>query len=409
MEMPRAKLSLFLKQKNIAEVLKVLHLEQTVSRARIAGLTGIAPSTVSSIIDKLVNEQIVEYMDENPAPSSVGRPPLVLRFSPTCFYVLGIEINLLNSKVMVVGLDGAVLMKQEINVNTRSNPSSVLSHLADTAEQVISESGIDQERVIGIGVSFRGLIDRHTGLIQRSTSLAEWININIVADFKERFTLPVFVENNANAMVLGETRFGVGCGKKNVLGVIIEEGIGGGIIINGQLYMGAHSAAGELGHMSVASSGPICHCGNRGCLRTVASESAIESNAIRIIKTGIETVLKPHSDKLNLPITAQGVVDAATEGDEVSRDIILEAARYLGIALVNLVNILSPEMIIFNHGTLTAYQPFIREVRQSITDRSYSKEIGRPEIAISLLGSNAVCVGAASVVMDRLLTANLQR
>lgn len=404
--MPRAKLSLFLKQKNIAEVLKVLHLEQLVSRARIAALTGIAPSTVSSIIDKLEKEQIVEYIEDSQVPSSVGRPPVLLRFNPKSFYVLGIEINLLSSKVIIVGIDGTVLMEREIKINARNDPGKVLSTLADMAAQVISESEVEQDRVIGIGVSFRGLIDRHTGRIQRSTSLPEWRNINIVDGFKERFSLPVFVENNANAMVLGETRFGIGCGKKNILGVIIEEGIGGGIIINGQLYMGAHSAAGELGHMSIASSGPICHCGNRGCLRTLASESAIEANAIRIMKTGVKTLLKSHADNENSPLTAQDVVDASRRGDEVSRDIILEAARYLGTALVSLVNILSPEMIVFNYGTLTSYQPFLQEITELITERSYSKEIGIPEIAVSILGPNVVGVGAASVVMDRLLAEN---
>ncbi|UCF96260.1 MAG: ROK family transcriptional regulator [Spirochaetaceae bacterium] len=404
--MPKDTLSLFLKQKNIAEVLKVLHLEQAVSRAKIAALTGVAPSTVSSIVDKLEKEQIVEYIEGSLAPSSIGRPPLLLRYNPTSFYVLGIEINLLGSQVMIVGIDGAVVLKREIIIKARDNPGNVLSHLADMAAQVIAESEIEQNRIIGIGVSFRGLIDRHSGRVQRSTSLPEWENINIVEGFKARFGLPVYAENNANAMVLGETRFGAGCGKKNVLGVIIEEGIGGGIIINGRLYLGMHSAAGELGHMSVASSGPICHCGNRGCLRTLASESAIETNAIRIMKTGVKTLLKSHPETERPAITAQDVVDASSRGDQVSREIILEAAGYLGTALVNLTNLLSPELIIFNYGTLTSYQPFTRRVTELISERSYSKEIGTPETAISLLGLDAVGVGAASVVMDRLLAAN---
>lgn len=404
--MPRTKLSLFLKQKNSAEVLKALHLEQAVSRARIASLSGIAPSTVSSIIEKLEKEQIVEYMEASPVPSSVGRPPQLLRFNPKSFYVLGIEINLLDSRIMVVGIDGKVSKKAEISIHARNDPHGVLAQLTDAAGQTVAESGIEAERLIGVGVSFRGLIDRHTGLIQRSTSFPEWRNVNIIEGLKRRFSLPVFAENNANAMVLGETRFGAGCGKKNVLGVIIEEGIGGGIIINSQLYKGSHSAAGELGHMTIMSSGPLCHCGNRGCLRTLASESAIETNALRIMKTGAKTLLKPHPDSGHPPVSIWNIVAAARKGDAVSQELISEAARYLGMALVSLVNILSPEMIIFNYGALTAYQPFLKEIQESTADRSYSKDIGTPEIAISLLGENAVCVGAAAVVMDRLLAGN---
>jgi glucokinase len=124
------------------------------------------------------------------------------------------------------------------------------------------------------------------------------------------------------------------------------------------------------------------------------------------MKTGVKTLLKPHPDTKNPPITAQEVVDAARKSDAVSREIILEAARHLGLALVDLVNILSPEMIIFNQGTLTLYPPFLQETTELINERSYSKEIGIPETAISLLGPNAVCIGAASVVMDRLFTGN---
>jgi predicted NBD/HSP70 family sugar kinase len=404
--MPKDTLSLFLKQKNIAEVLKILHLENAVSRAKIASITGIAPSTVSSIVDKLEKEQIIEYIEENQLPSTIGRPPLLLRFNPKSFYVLGIEINLPSSRVMIIGINGSVVSKREIKIDARDNPGSVLSYLADTASQVLAESAIEQNRIIGAGVSFRGLIERHSGRVQRSTSLPEWTNVNIVEGFKIRFSLPVFAENNANAMVLGETRFGAGCGKKNVLGVIIEEGIGGGIMIDGRLYLGARCAAGELGHLSIASSGPICHCGNRGCLRTLASESAIETNAIRIVKTGVKTLLKPHPDMEQPVITVQEVVDASRRGDTVSREILLEAAGYLGIALVSLTNILSPEMIIFNSGTLTLYPLFVQKISELIGERSYSKDIGVPEIAISLLGSDAVGIGAASVVMDRLLAAS---
>lgn len=399
----RTKLSLFLKQKNIAAVLKALHLEQAVSRAKIALLTGIAPSTVSNIIDKLEREQIVEYIDGSTTPSSVGRPPVMIRFNPSSFYAIGIEINLFNSRVMVVGIDGRVIKKHRIDVDARTNPDGVLSSLAEATGRLISESGVEWERVMGIGISFRGLIDRTRGLVQRSTSLPEWGQKSVVDIFQKTFPCPSFVENNANAMVLGETRFGNSRGKRNVLGVIVEEGIGGGIMINGRLYLGNHSAAGELGHMSIAPSGPVCHCGNRGCLRTLCSESAVEANAIRIVKSGANTLLEARSDVENPSMTAQDVVNAAQREDTVCIDIINDAARHLGMALVNLVNLLCPEVVVFNNGTLPSYPAFLEEVRRLISERSYSKDLGTPELRISSLGESAVCIGAACVVMDRIL------
>jgi len=404
--MARSTLFSLLKQKNVAAVLRALYFEQADSRARIVSVTGIAPSTVSSIINKLVEKEIVEFTDETTAPSSVGRPPLLVRLNPAAFYLVGVEINLFSSRVMIVGINGEVVEKQEIDLNARANPNQALSTFADVTEHVISKSGVDLGRIIGIGVSFRGLIDRDKGIVNRTTSLPEWNHANIIDVFRERFACPAFAENNANAMVLGEARFGVGRGKKNILGVIIEEGIGSGIIINGQLYFGCHSAAGELGHMIIIPSGPICHCGNRGCLRTLASESAIESSAIRITKSGVETLLEGNVEIDNQRITTGDIVDAARRGDTVCNHIILEAARYLGISLINVVNILSPEMVIFNDSALTAYKPFLEEVGRRITEGAYSRKLGIPEIAISSLGENAVCIGAASAVMDRILAAN---
>jgi len=399
----RTTLFSFLRQRNIAEVLKTLHLEQVVSRAKIALLTGIAPSTVSNIIDKLEKEQLIEYIDGCSTTSSVGRPPLLIRLNSTSLYAIGIEINLYNSRAVVAGIDGRLIREHRIEVNARNNPDSVLSSLAEATDQLIAESDVDWDRVLGIGVSFRGLIDRTRGFVQRTTSLPEWGRINIIDIFQKTFPCPTFVENNANAMVLGEVRFGSGHGMRNVLGVIVEEGIGGGIIINGQLYLGEHSAAGELGHMSIATSGPICHCGNRGCLRTLCSESAVEANAIRIVKTGVQTLLRGSVDVENPSITAQDVVDAAQKGDEVCINIINDAAHHLGMALVNLVNLLCPEVIVFNNGALPSCQAFLEEIRRLISERSYSKDLGTPELRISSFGENTVCIGAASVVMDRIL------
>ena len=401
--MARSTLFALVNQKNIASVLQVLHLEQKASRARIASITGTARSTVSNIIDKLEKQQIVEYMDERPDRALVGRPGALLRLNPRAFYALGIEINVFTSRTMLVGLDGVVIAKQQVDLDTQANPNKVLSALAEAAEQVISRSGVDREGIIGLGVSFMGLIDRTQGSVIRSTSLPEWNRCNIAEVFQQNFSFPVYVENNANAMVLGEARFGIGQGKENLLGIAVEEGIGGGIVINKRLYTGSNAAAGELGHMSIVQAGPICHCGNRGCLRTLASESAVEDNAIRIIKTGVKTLLPSKEDTDHLRITVHDVIEAAKRGDTVSKEIISEAARYLGVGLVNLVNVLSPEMVIFNEGPLPTFEPYREVVRRTIAEGSYAGERRVPDLVISALGENAVCIGAASVVMDRIL------
>ncbi len=401
--MTRTTLFSIVRQKNIASILNVLHLEQVASRASISTLTGISKSTVSNIIDKLEKLEIVEYTNERRDPSSVGRPGVTLRLNPKALYAIGIEISVHTSRAMLVGLDGGVIARQNIGRNGRADPGQHLSTLAEAAEQVISKSGTDRERIMGLGVSFMGLTDHTKGIVVRSTSLPAWNQMNIVEGFEKQLALPAYVENNANAMTLGEARFGVGQGKDNILGVTIDEGIGGGIVINKRLYMGSHAAAGELGHMSMMPAGAICHCGNKGCLRTLASESAVEANAIRIIKTGVNTLLRDRPDGDQMNITVQDVIAAAKRGDTCCKDIISDAGRYLGAGLVNLVNVLSPELVILSKDSLPTFELFLEEVKRMIAECAYAGKLGFPEVAISALGKDAVCVGAASVVMDRLL------
>lgn len=334
-----------------------------------------------------------------------GRPPRRIRPNPSAVSLVGVEINILQSRVMLVGIDGTAHSKREIHLNARANPTRTLTMCLEATKELVGEAGVDHERILGIGVSFRGAVDRERGIINRTISLPEWDRLNVVEPLQEQFSWPVFAENNA--MALGEARFGVGRGKKNILVLIVEEGIGGGIIINGQLYVGQHSAAGELGHMTIIPSGPTCHCGNRGCLRTLASESAIESNAIRTMKSGATSLLNEQPEADRLRITAQDVVEAAEKADAVCEHIILDAARHLGICLVNVANILSPEMIILNESPLTTYKPFLLEIERMFGEAVYARRLGSPEIAISSLHENGVCVGAACSVMDRLLAGNL--
>ncbi len=404
--MMRSKLLSRMGQRNVAAVLRALYFEAADSRARIVSVTGIAPSTVSKIVAQLVDEGLVEFVQDAPATPAVGRPPHPIRLNPSAVSLVGVEINILQSRVMLVGIDGTVRGKREINLNARANPTQALATFLDATEELVAEPGVDPEIIMGIGVSFRGLVDREKGVVNRTTSLPEWDQLNIVEPFRERFSWPVFAENNANAMVLGEARFGIGRGKKNILALIVEEGIGGGIIVNGQLYLGHHSAAGEIGHMIVIPSGPTCHCGNRGCLRTLASESAIEANAIRILKSGVTSLLNERSEADRLRLTTQDVVEAANRGDAVCHHIVLDAARHLGICLVNVANILSPEMVILNGSPLTTYKPFVEEIERMFREGVYARKLGIPEIAISSLHENAVCIGAASSVLDRILRAN---
>jgi N-acetylglucosamine repressor len=394
-----------LAKKNVSLVLQVLHLEGAASRARLASLARISRSTVSNIIAELERLGIVAHVGEAEEPGGIGRPGMLIRLNPDSLVVVGVDIGISSSKVMLVRADGSVTARVQVDTDARRDANRTLQQVSEAIESAVSNPAVDRDRIVGIGVSFRGLIDRSGRSVRRSTSLPLWNGLDISQMLKPNCIrrVPVYLENNANSMLLGEARFGVAKGVDNAIGVTVEEGIGGAILINRRLYTGSQGAAAEFGHISIAQAGPICHCGNKGCLRTLSSESAIESNALRIVKTGAVTLLRSAGEIEPSAISTRDVIDAAKRGDLVSREIIAEAATALGAAIINLVNALDPGMVVFSKDLLPTYQPFWEKVTNIIANGTYGRKEGFPRLVVSQLGEDAVCVGAASCVIDRIM------
>ncbi|MCK5156349.1 MAG: ROK family transcriptional regulator [Spirochaetales bacterium] len=393
-----------IKQKNVSEVLQVMLHNHTVSRVDIAMQTNLTPATISNIIAKLKKANIVKFVGIG--DSSGGRRPMLVEINPKSFYCIGIDIGITYAIALIMDLHANIIHKKRLTIKASENLKKVLNDIREMVEDVISASGIDRTIILGMGISFLGLINMETGIAIHAPNLPAWRNEPLVMFFQKALGFNTFLINNAKAMTLGEARFGVGKGKKFLFGVIIAEGIGSGIIIDGKLYTGFHGSAGEFGHMTEGLSGAVCSCGNLGCLQAIASESAVETNALRIIKSGCNSILNEYMDKNNstLPITT--IVNAANQGDEAAVQIIQQAVTYLGIGLANTVNLLSPEMIIIGGSSLPLYVPFIDILKKVIKEKAYTAEIGLPEIKVSSLGENASCIGAATVVMHHAFSTN---
>lgn len=390
-----------LKSINLLAVLKVLREYPSVSRADIARITELTPATVSSIISLLISVGIAKEIGYG--ESTGGRPPVMIEFNPKAFYLAGVDLGVSKIIAVVTDLKGDVVSSTRMDLDVRQGVESIISSLFEVTHATLKQVEDLRTKTAGLGLSVPGLIDADRGISVFAPNIPGWSNIPIVKLFEDEFSIPCWVENDARAMAIGEAMFGEGRGYDNILCVNVGRGIGAGLIINGEIYRGKQGAAGELGHMTVDPNGPVCPCGNHGCLEVMAAGPAIAAAAIRAVSTGSSTLIRDLVDGKIEAITAEVVSQAAAKGDLLAERLIREAGRYLGIGIANAVNLLSPDIVIIGGGVSRAGDILFEEVRSTVEKRAFTAMVNLPPIIPSTQGEEASSVGAAALVFEEML------
>ena len=244
-----------------------------------------------------------------------------------------------------------------------------------------------------VGIATPGWVDLVEGRVPAAPQLPGWRDVPIVRIMSEHLGVPVILENDANAAALGENVFGAGKGARHMVYITVSTGVGGGIIIDGQLYGGARGSAGEIGHTVIDASGPLCGCGNYGCLEALASGTAIARLAGEAEARG-ESDRLTHIKQRDGGITSGAVAEAADAGDPVSREIYSEAGRVLGVAIANLVNLLSPDMILVGGGvTQGAPHLFMPQAENTMRMLALSEPLQHVKLGQAALGDAAGVLG----------------
>jgi glucokinase len=254
---------------------------------------------------------------------------------------------------------------------------------------------MDWSQLHSISLAAAGAIDIDKGLVTLSAHLPGWHDIPLRDMVKEKYRVNTFLINDASAAALGEHHFGVGRGVNNFVLLTLGTGIGGGVIINGELYSGPCGSAGEIGHTTIDVNGPRCSCGNVGCLEVLASGTAVAQEAVRRISQGERSSLTKILNGKVGDITAKEVSLAAQNGDSLALEVISQAATYLGVAMVNLVNIFNPEMIIIGGGMAQMGDLLLDTARQVVKERAFPLSAQAVRIVTAELGDNAGVLGAA--------------
>jgi len=311
-----------------------------------------------------------------------------------------LAIDLGGTKIVtaLVSTEGEIIAREYTLTLAEEGTDAVVHRMLDNINSLLSKANISRLSFSTIAIAAAGAINPVEGIVTASPNLPGWQNIPLKKMIEEETGLETFLINDASAAALGEHCFGTGRGIDNLIYITVSTGIGGGIIINGELYTGVSGSAGEIGHMTIDINGPRCNCGNVGCLELLASGKAVARAAQEAITKGTKSIILELAENELQNITAQIVSEAAQKGDELASVIILKAATYLGVGLVNLVNIFNPEMIIVGGGMAKMGDLLLDTARKVISERAFDLPAQQVYVVPSQLGDNAAVLGAAALI-----------
>jgi predicted NBD/HSP70 family sugar kinase len=368
-----------LRERNRRQLLDALRQRGSASRADLARLTGLSRSTVSTLVTDLQASGLVVEREHAQRRSQQGRPPTLLTLDRSAGLILGIDFGHEQVHVAIADLSRTILAERVRALDVDHDAREALATAVALTGEAVAASELDAGRILCAGVGLSGPINRATGMVHAGKILPGWDGIRPVAELSQRLDLPVHLDNDANLGALAEVALGAGVGARDAVYLMVSGGIGAGLILGGEVYRGTGGTAGELGHVLVDEGGPICRCGNRGCLETFAGGPAI-----------VELLRPSHGAGLTL----ERVIALAVDGDSGARRAIADAGRVLGRSVAAIVNAFNPELIIVGGSVGAAGDVLLDPLREAVHRYAIPSAANDVRITRGVLGDRAEVLGA---------------
>lgn len=373
----------------------------SLTKAEIAAKMNLTFTAVNNLVEELMKDRLIieaGFYDD----SSRGRKPKLISLNPGDIYTVGVHISASSVKAAVINLQGKAMMEKRCSFEDNTNRGSVVNMIISTIQAVLDESGL-KSQIIGIGVGAPGPLDPEQGRILTPPNLPGLHQVRLKGLIEENTELPTQIEKDANVMALGELWYGNGRHFNNLVYVDADTGIGSGLIFNQKIYQGYPFGAGEIGHCTIDIDGPRCNCGNYGCLEAIASGIAIVRRVGEELRRGAASSLKSSYDGNERGLDVTDVITAGLDGDQLAANMLNESARYVGISLANVINLLTPETIIIGGVLANRYPDFFEYVKETSYNRSLSSFHNKIVLQPSELGEHAGIIGAGTIVLEKYL------
>ena len=384
------------------ELIELIRKNGELTKADLVAYTHYSRTKITTSIDSLLHKNIIENQDTE---YSGGRRSKTFSLNGGLGLVAGVDIGATSIDLAIADFSLKILVRHNEPALVRDGPIKILGRACALLEQMIEDNELNSEHLRGIGVCVPGPVDFSLGTAVSPPIMPGWDRYPIIQTVQQWFpSANVVVDNDVNVMALGEMHQGSGKGVRNLIFVKIGTGIGAGIVCEGKIYRGASGCAGDIGHISVNKTAPICNCGNIGCLEAVAGGPAIAERALTSVQAGNSSTLLKHFEKNGGILSAEDVGQAAREGDAVSIEIIRESGQIIGDVLASLVNFYNPDMIILGGGVSNLGNLLLSSIRQAVLNRSLPLATRNLHIVFSAIGADAGIIGAVNLAMDYIFT-----
>ncbi|GAP13494.1 transcriptional regulator/sugar kinase [Longilinea arvoryzae] len=382
-----------LRRVNRAEILRKIYFEGPISRLEVSQQIGISPATVTNIVNALLEKKIL--IESGIKRSEGGRPSTLITINPDYGYFFGIEVGETFIQVELFDIlfnscQGASYPLVEPQINSRQIVSGMLQGI----EEVMKKAGIQEKDVIGAGIGFPGMVDPAKG-VSIFTPNWGWHNVSITSALRKRLSIPMYLDNGAKAMAMGEALFGAGRGVNNLAVLLVGTGVGSGIITGRELFRGSSNNAGEFGHTTLNVDGPLCRCGSHGCMEVYIGANGIIDRYCGLIHD------EKQPSRGDQAAFIQYLIAEAERGKPEAVQTIDETIRYLGVSIANLINAVNPELLLLGgwSGLLLGVK-YLTRIEEVVSRYALQQSLAKTTIRLCQLGQGAVAKGAAALVLE---------
>ncbi|MCL5986387.1 MAG: ROK family transcriptional regulator [Actinobacteria bacterium] len=390
---------------NKKNILRIIKNSPSISRIDIAARLKISRPTVTAYIDELISEGLVNEIGFGKSTQLGGKKPRLLQFNDRANYIIGAKIGVRTTRAAITDLDANILEHLKVPTEEWLGPDAVISKLKKIVSGVIKKSGISTNKIIGIGIATTGLTDSQNGIVVFSPNLSGWSNIPLVQVMEKEFGITTFIDNECRVQAIAEKYKGLAINVNNFVCLHTGVGVGSGIFIDGKILSGSYYRGGEIGHVSVVEDGIECHCGNFGCLETVASTKKLIGDVISRVKSDENSILY-RKIKDGILIEIEDIYEAFNLNEAKVADEVLKNAAWIGVGVANAIKVVDPELVII-HGKVVPFgEKYLRTVEETVRKLTFPKVKQDFEIKFTQLGEMVSVIGASVMVFDRVFEFN---
>lgn len=373
-----------------------------ISRAELARRMELTRAAITAIIQDLEQSELVH--EANDGPATGGRRPILLEINPKRGYIVGIDMGATHLGLVVTDFSANVLQEVETSFRVGAGPEASILEIDAQLRGLLAKSGLELHQIKAIGIGVPGPVVAEAGAVSSPPIMPGWDGFPIRDTLQSLWQVPVSVGNDAEFGALGEWAYGAGRTESNLAYIKVGSGVGAGMLIEGRIYRGTTGCAGEIGHITIRDNGPLCSCGNRGCLEALSGGYAIARMAREAVHSSRRTQLSNIDPE---QITARDVAMAARLGDLVAQQIITEAGAYLGIGVASLVNLFNPSMVVVGGGISQMGDLLLEPIRKAVHERSLQSAAQAVRITAAVLGRRSSSMGAVvqavNIAVDQII------